>query len=728
MKRNNLMLRIISVLLMVCICVCALMSCSDTDSEGADSTTSGAPTVVGDGDYSGDITLSENGEAKISIVCQSATNTAVLNAIDYIKKEVAELGGAELTSIPDVLHDKADDKFEILLGDTKYSVSENMLSSLEGNSFAIAVSGNKIVIVATNPYLYPVAAEKLISALKSEDGRVFIQEGYSFKSENFEAVSLGADGKSDYTIVYEKDNDTAQDEAVKIRTAFRDIGISMEIIDSTHNTYDKEILVGDTGRPLSNNNESYYKGTWIGKGVTENIAIAGNIKYGVSIFVDYIYTLGTDGGDIALIDNMFGTFLPDGIGEAPLYDFGGTPEYFESFEDSNSYYVIVHGASRDDYSNYTELLEDEDYERVYKTESNGNLFETWTDGYTILTMSHIAYYDPATTDPYMKTPSLGNISYMSIAVDCIDNSALPIKETDIEDITTEQITTVGTQCGYVLRLSDGRFVVFDGGMPIDAENVYSILKSDNVRKGKPVIAAWFLTHGHSDHVGALLEFVSNYSRDVEIQTFVHNLPGYDLYNGKNTTEIEPAKESAGLYNRSTQYYDKISTFYPKAQIIVAHAGQRFEYGDIDIDVLFTSENIYRKQMLDTNMSSVVYSITGESGRMIILGDAVDIECPMLNAIYGSALKCDLVQVAHHGYNGGNAEMYASMDADYAIWTNSLQKVLKDKLHIQSKNTRNRFNYKTVTYNFIPDDGSEPIVLYEGMTKAELAQYDAGLTG
>lgn len=133
-------------------------------------------------------------------------------------------------------------------------------------------------------------------------------------------------------------------------------------------------------------------------------------------------------------------------------------------------------------------------------------------------------------------------------------------------------------------------------------------------------------------------------------------------------------------------------------------------------------------MLDTNMSSVVYSITGESGRMIILGDAVDIECPMLNAIYEDTLKCDLIQVHHHGYNGGNAEMYASMNADYAIWTNSLETVVADKLHIQSKNTRNRFNYKSVDYNLIPSTSGEPIILFEGMTKEQVARFDAGLTG
>ena len=201
-----------------------------------------------------------------------------------------------------------------------------------------------------------------------------------------------------------------------------------------------------------------------------------------------------------------------------------------------------------------------------------------------------------------------------------------------------------------------------------------------------------------------------------------------MYYEKNTWESsssDPDKhytEANGLLERSETYYDVISKSYPNANIIVAHAGQRFEYGDLDIDVLFTSENIYRKEMWDTNMSSVSYSVTGKTGRMIVLGDSVDITCPMINAIYGSSLKCNLVQVAHHGYNGGNAEMYASMDADFAIWTNSYEVVMARGLYLKSSTPRNKFDYTTVSANIIPKMGPDDIILSSEMTKDDIIQY------
>ena len=73
-------------------------------------------------------------------------------------------------------------------------------------------------------------------------------------------------------------------------------------------------------------------------------------------------------------------------------------------------------------------------------------------------------------------------------------------------------------------------------------------------------------------------------------------------------------------------------------------------------------------------------------------------------------------------------MYASINADYAIWANSYETVIERSLHIQSKNKRNKFDYKTVKYNLIPSNTSAPIILTENMTQSDMLDFDAGLTG
>ena len=537
---------------------------------------------------------------------------------------------------------------------------------------------------------------------------------------------LVVDGASEYTVVYDADDAEAKALATEFVDAFAEAGINLPLKADTASVSGKGLYIGATSHALSKASTAYYINAQIACDASGNIAITGNLKVGASELLDKVYDLKAGLTKTLLLDEtLMGFYTDDGFGNAPKYTGGGTVELKYSFELSKSYYLLVHGATVTDYNNYLNTLTAAGYECYHSTEANGNKFSTYTDGYNILTLSHIAYYDPATgADGIYKTPSNGNVSYMTIAIDCVENSALPEMSAEIKDITTEQMTTVGTGCGYVLRLADGRFVVFDGGLYSATSTLYNIICEQNVLDGKPVIAAWFLTHGHSDHIGTIFGFLDSYSDKVEIESFVHNLPAYEQYKDKNTAEGANNTEDDALYERSLKYYNDIAKKYPNADIIVARAGQRFKYGDIDIDVLFSCENLYKKQMLDTNGSSVIYSITGKSGRMLVLGDLVDPEGAVLNAVYGSSLKCDLVQVAHHGLNNGNTEMYNSMNADYAIWANNKSGITG----YGNASWRNFFDHTSVFSNLIPDASKPAIILTENMTKADMVALNVDLSG
>ena len=668
--------------------------------------------------------LISEGRSNVRIVYQ--TQGGAIYAMEAIRNALVDLVGVKVTAVPDIATEQNADALEIIIGNTRYAASEEAIRDLEPNSYSIGVAGKKIVVAANNVCLYQTAGEALVKAFTVQGGTVTLGKDYEEKSGSYPVLTLATNLKSAYTIVYPNGDEDAQTQANALKNVFQSVGIAVSVTSDSASAGGKEILVGKTNRSLSANDPSYYLNVYTGCDANGNLAVLGNLSAGVAMLKQYVEDITLVSRDVEIPQFLFGFSTPKGYGNAPEYKGSGTVELFESFELSKSYYLIVHNATKSDYEQYTKLLGTKGFEQYRSFNSNGNLFSTWTDGYNILTLSHIAYTDPATTDH--KTASNGKVSYLSIAVDCTDNSALPPKEPEIEELATEQLTANPFSVSYVLRLSDGRFVIFDGGMTAEhADILYQELCEQNVREGKPVIAAWMLTHAHVDHVQAMFCFIEKYSGKVEVENFVHNLPGYAIYDGKNTGEIDPAKESAAMYNRSKLYYTNVQRYYPNANIIVAHAGQRFVYGDIDIDVLFTSENLYKKQMLDTNASSVVYSVSGKTGRMIILGDAVDPECAVLNAVYEDELRCDLIQVAHHGYNGGNTDMYQSMNADFAIWANSYETVIERNLHIQSVNKRNQFNYKSVTYNLIPSTENGPIVLTAGMSKADLAKLDAKLT-
>lgn len=672
--------------------------------------------------------LMVKGELKASVVYQTEATSSVLEAVDMIKAAFAENYDAEISSVIDSLHTADDSKIEILIGKTKYDESANALEALDEYSYSVSVVGNKIIVAANHDYLFPIAVEHLLECLYSADSTVSIEKEYKHESDAFDSALLCDKlGDTEYTIVYKSGSSEARSVAEKLQKAFTELYITVEIKPDSEPTEGKEILIGQTNRDLSFESKAYYMSSWLELDESGNMAITGNLDHGADVLIEYMNNLGADGGEVVIIEPMLGLSNPDGMGYAPLYEGSGEIEVIKGFDPSNSYYITVHGASRSDYEEYTSLLEDEGFTRYRSSKANNNLFETWTDGYSILTMAHIAYTDPATTDRATASASLGPVKYISIAVDCIENSALPTNETEIADITTEQMTSVGTAYGYVLRLSDGRFIIFDGGVSSAAPKIYEIVKAQNVLDGKPVIAAWYISHFHSDHIGAANEFMKNYSEEIEIESFVYNLPGDEVYIDKNTAEGANNVEDTNMRARGVTMYERFAEFYPDVQVFIAHAGQQFRYGDIYIDVLWTSENLYRKQMLDTNMSSVLISVTGESGRMILLGDQQEYGCAMMDAIYGSTLKCDLVHVAHHGYNGGDEAMYASMAAKYAMWSSSVEKINNNNLHYNPSYGRNKFDYTTVDANIAPTNSGEPIILFEGMTREQILALDIGLT-
>ena len=64
--------------------------------------------------------------------------------------------------------------------------------------------------------------------------------------------------------------------------------------------------------------------------------------------------------------------------------------------------------------------------------------------------------------------------------------------------------------GYIVRLSDGRFVVIDGGMAEydEIEHFFETLNSQNELESVPVIALWFITHPHFDHFNFFVKSVA----------------------------------------------------------------------------------------------------------------------------------------------------------------------------------------------------------------------------
>ena len=688
-----------------------MVSCNKNNGDG-NGTTASTPVSV-DG-----LSLAENGQTSTKIIFKISGNVYIEEATRMLQDAVKDASGATVGTEYDEMH-KPTDGVVVLIGDTQYSESADAIAALESNSYSVTVSGNKIIIVANNSYLYPIAMKKLTESFVVKDGTVSVAKDYSFKSESYSAMTLSANG---YNIVYPSGNDKAKELAGELRLTLYDAGIVTKVIDDSVAATGKEILLGKTNRALSDYDaQTTFKYVIVNKDANGNIALTGNFTESVELFKKIVSRLYLDGNGINLIEPMFGMFFPERTGRAPEYQGSGTVEWFNSSPMSNSYYMRIHDATKKDYNNYIDLLKNEGFEEYYSASSNGQFFSTWTDGYNILNVSYISYTDEFDTD--WKQGNLGDISYITVGIDCVENSALPEMSPDVEEITTVQLTTEST--GYVLRLSDGRFLCWDGGVDSSADTIYKIICEQNVLEGKPVIAAWFMTHNHADHFGVIHTFARKYGSSVEIQAFVHNMPGLELVEGKFNWELNREQDMQSYIGRFYSYYSILSESCPKADIIVARAGQRFQYGDIAVDILFTVENMYKKDLYDGNGASMITSITNlkNGKRMIETGDASITCCALLSGIYEDELKCNVIQVPHHGANGGHYDMYSYCAADIAIWTT----YCNEDGEFAVTNGRCWFDYRTVTYNVIPLAGQN-IILTEDMALKDVSQFNRPVSG
>ena len=216
--------------------------------------------------------------------------------------------------------------------------------------------------------------------------------------------------------------------------------------------------------------------------------------------------------------------------------------------------------------------------------------------------------------------------------------------------------------GYVFRLTDGSFVIIDGGMPWPAtipEAFYDRLVE--LAEGKRiVVSAWILTHAHPDHTRVYVELSKSHGADIDVRRVIYNFPGCLMQLG--STHRSWCENEVRFVEEANARYAS------KPEFIRAYTGQHYQLPDMQIDMLFTLDDFKQPFFpLNFNATSLIFRITAMGQTFMFLGDGDPTSIGILSAKYGSALKSDVVQVAHHGYYGGTKEGYDLIDAPIVLW-------------------------------------------------------------
>ena len=231
---------------------------------------------------------------------------------------------------------------------------------------------------------------------------------------------------------------------------------------------------------------------------------------------------------------------------------------------------------------------------------------------------------------------------------------------------------------YVLRLADGRFIIVDGGWNeldyYQAKDLYDLLEEQNVLN-KITVAAWIISHPHGDHLGTPADFFKIYdSGDLLIESVIYNFPtdqdglAVDSTLGDTTSAYADSRMPAFLTN--------LETYWPDTNIITCHTGQKYYYADATLEFLHTIEDYYPKAIASLNSnalngSSAVFTIEIGGQKTMMLGDCSTDESNDLVDMWDDYLKCDIMQLSHHGYRGATLELYQHIDPQVALMPTAL---------------------------------------------------------
>lgn len=206
--------------------------------------------------------------------------------------------------------------------------------------------------------------------------------------------------------------------------------------------------------------------------------------------------------------------------------------------------------------------------------------------------------------------------------------------------------TIGNS--YVFRTTKGKVIVMDGGFAEEANNMRGFIGA----LGNEV-EAWFISHPHNDHMGALSEILKN-PQDLRIKHIYHSRIGDAVKAGEPQWE----KECDDFYERMAKSSIPVTD--------IRKPGDTYTYDDMNLKIL----SVANDEILNNpyNNSSMIMRVWDKRKSITFLGDA-GVECgdKALNGPFRDDLDCEYLQMAHHGQQGCSRDFYRAIKFRACLW-------------------------------------------------------------
>ncbi len=649
------MKKIIMILLSVCL-IFSLAACNvddilPNDSESGDGSQSAAEAK--------DILLF-GGEEDYKIVYSSDASTAVKEMIVDIEQDVKKATGTTPKRVAD--NSKKEDEIakEILIATTNRAESSQGMDKISGVSYRVEFIGEKLVLTASNDAMLQKAVEALRGAWTVSDGKVTLSSTTLLTEDmTSQMMPICQNGAFRFKLIIQSSAEQQVHQKAD-ELAARLSSLTGKVVNVSYDTMvagsdgDYEICIGNTNRAISQSlygtlaTSLEYKIKTEGNKIAVGAKDTSALREALNILIEELCTAisSTYCGDPAIAKD----YKVNGSMAATLENFpepeAGTYRGTYIVGDESERILYYEDVTEADYTSYIAGLSEAGCTTVNTYTMGGNKYTLMdNEEYRV----YVAYLSkignmriildkPDDIQPEPAAPTAGNVCTPALWQLKLDTKA------------------AGANGGmsYVIQLTDGSFVVVDGGYRSDAKALYEHLKANTVGNGKPVISAWIITHLHNDHYGALKGITSSYKDMVEVKAFYYNFPGVQCEDvgAGNTKDVENVmRQWAGV-----KMYSKL------------HSGMTFSVVDAKFTVICTYEDVYPLTIENGNDTSTVLKAEVGGQSIMLLADAYYKEsATMVSQIDASVLKSDIVQISHHGYEGCSESLYKTVNAHTALW-------------------------------------------------------------
>ena len=479
---------------------------------------------------------------------------------------------------------------------------------------------------------------------------------------NAQTLEIISGGKSSYVIVTPKaSSEEVESAAQELRDAIRkktwvSLKVKTDLLNVASKKSDTEILIGHTNRAESAEvMKDVPYGEYAIRVVNQKIVIAAwddeALTQGCEAFAEYAKNKGKFRSFSINSDYTASGVTFEGVGAVPPYeDKGITTRYMDLADEC--YMVHIDNTSRGDFLKYVKSLTGAGFTEYSYRQAGKMLYAIYGNEDTIL---HLSFNSLAREVRIAVEEAYDRTIFTEQPYEKICEPSVSMIGQEFTDSTDPSAVPVSNGLCLVFRLEDGRFIIVDSGATVKSVNLlYRTLQKLHVNEGKITVAAWILTHPHGDHTGGF-QYLSTTA--LKNQIVVENI----IHHFASDAQHEAIK-TAGTSANARLAMKRFSA----ANIIKAHSGQVIQAGGAEVEMLFTYADMEPMMLDQMNTTSLILRVTVQGNSVMVLADTTSRAINHIYKVYGNYLKGDMVQLAHHGVNGG-VLLYQTIDADVVLW-------------------------------------------------------------